>query len=448
MFRRLKIDYVIAILFLVTTVLGIFGTLTIVYRIDKSYRLHLAQLEEHSRVLYLSQHLRNLSHNINVHSTIYSITNSISEKTSLDSNHKAFNDTLKQLKASPLFTSASSLEFLASMERLQTEKIKFLMNSVTGNLREKARVLLSPELREKNIVLRTSLESLITKERDALMFERVSISESHDEVLQGSILISLLLFILALILALFVLRNARNLRMAHQQTLEAINSRDDILAVVSHDLKNPLSSISLNAQIMKKRLSGPQKEDGPILKKVESILRSVEVMKNLIQDLLDQARLESGKIELKIKKENFSEVLNEVEEVMVPMLQNKSVHIENHLPETPAIIKADKKRLMQILSNLLSNAVKFSEDGGKVEIFAAKAGPELKVSVQNHGTGISSRDLPHVFERFWQARETATKGTGLGLSIVKNLVTAHGGKIWVESKPGSVTTFFFTLPMA
>lgn len=235
------------------------------------------------------------------------------------------------------------------------------------------------------------------------------------------------------------------LRLSHKNALQAIKSRDDILAVVSHDLKNPLSAISLNTELMIKRLGNGENEK--MFRSLTQIKKAVETMKDLIQDLLDQAKLESGKIELDFQQENFQDVLKEAEDLLVPISLSKTIEVVNHTPSTPIIVEVDKKRLKQILSNLISNALKFSQEGGKIEVITTVKEAKLKVSIHDNGPGIAENDLPHVFDRFWQAKKTAKKGTGLGLAIVKGLVGAHGGNIWVESKPGEGTTFSFTIPL-
>jgi signal transduction histidine kinase len=259
-------------------------------------------------------------------------------------------------------------------------------------------------------------------------------------------LISLFLILIAVSFAAIVFKLSRMLRLAHKDALGAIQSRDVILAIVSHDLKNPLSSISLNTDLMIKKINADKNE--MMLKGLNNTKNAVETMKELIQDLLEQAKLEANKVELDIRKEKFQDVLIEAEELLAPLSQSKSIEFVNYVPKETIEVKVDIKRLKQILSNLLSNAVKFSRAGEKVEVRASVKGSELKVSVQDHGVGIDEKDLPHVFGRFWQAKDIAKKGTGLGLSIAKGLVNAHGGKIWVESAAGKGTTFSFTLPYA
>jgi signal transduction histidine kinase len=130
------------------------------------------------------------------------------------------------------------------------------------------------------------------------------------------------------------------------------------------------------------------------------------------------------------------------------MARQKKVRLERELPSEPFEIHCDRGRVLQVFGNLIGNAIKFTPEGGAIKLRAEQRGEEALFSVADTGPGIAPDELPHVFDRYWQAKETACLGTGLGLSIAGGLVEAHGGRIWVESTPGQGATFFFTIPMA
>lgn len=445
MLKKMKIEYILSAMLVLVAISSIWGKRVTLNRLDNNYQNSISVLEENFRTLYLSKHLRVLSHNLNVHGTRYFLTQDEDDEEKLMDNRKSFFSTIKTLEAAPAFNNTEAKLELQRLSKLQMDRAKFLEANINLSFKEKQALLLTSTIKEKNEELRYWLEDLVSKELNYYNKVRENLFEYKDQVMEENSVISAILFLIAISFAAIVFKLSRMLRLAHKDALLAIKSRDDILAVVSHDLKNPLSSISLNTEVMVRRLEG--RENEKMLRSLNQIKKAVETMKELIQDLLDQAKLESGKIELVFHKEKFQEVLREAQELLIPLSQSKSIEILNHVPSRPIEVEVEKKRLKQILSNLISNAVKFSRDGGKVEVNTAVKGSKLKVSIHDNGPGIAENDLPHIFDRFWQAKKTAKKGTGLGLAIVKGLVGAHGGNIWVESKPGEGTTFHFTLPL-
>ncbi len=445
MIKKIKIEYILSALLVLVAIFSIWGKRVTLLRLDTNYQNSISTLEDNFRTLYLSKHLRVLSHNLNIHGTRHFLTKSKADEEKLEENRKAFFSTIKTLETAPAFTANEARRELERLATLQLERSKFLGENINLSFKEKQAILLSPRVKEKNEELRYWLDHLITSEINYYNKTRESLLEYKDQVMEENNLISFFLILISLSFAAIVFKLSRMLRLSHKDALKAIKSRDDILAVVSHDLKNPLSAISLNTELMIKRLGGGENEK--TLRSLTQIKKAVETMKDLLQDLLDQAKLESGKIELDFQKENFQEVLKEAEDLLIPISQSKTIEVVNHVPSNPIIVEADKKRLKQILSNLISNALKFSRESGKVEIITSVKEDKLKVSIHDNGPGIAENDLPHVFDRFWQAKKTAKKGTGLGLAIVKGLVGAHGGNIWVESKPGEGATFSFTIPL-
>jgi PAS domain S-box-containing protein len=225
----------------------------------------------------------------------------------------------------------------------------------------------------------------------------------------------------------------------------AVQLRDDVLGVVAHDLRNPLSAILMQAALLRRRDAEP--ESGK-RKPSEVIERAATRMNRLIQDLLDVARMEGGRLSVQQEcvsaRQALLDCIQAEEGLAASALLELRLEAERELPE----VWADRDRLLQVFDNLIGNAIKFTDPGGHITLGAAPAGKDVLFWVKDTGAGIAADDLPQVFERFWQAHKAARHGAGLGLPIVKGIVEAHGGRIWVESEVGQGTTFFFTLPTA
>jgi signal transduction histidine kinase len=180
---------------------------------------------------------------------------------------------------------------------------------------------------------------------------------------------------------------------------------------------------------------------------VMTIVQSTEWMNRLIQDLLDVASIETGRLSLERAREDVASLVARVLRMFEVEASERRVHLVSTTPdELPAAV-IDASRIAQVLGNLLRNALKFTPDGGRITVHAESRGGNVVFSVADSGPGIPVADQPRVFDRFWHSRRTANKrGTGLGLSIAKGIVDAHGGRIWLESAPGQGTTFYFSVP--
>jgi PAS domain S-box-containing protein len=227
----------------------------------------------------------------------------------------------------------------------------------------------------------------------------------------------------------------------------AVRARDEVLGVVAHDLRNPLNSVRLTAELLSRRLAKVPGQERAV-ELAASIVRFVNVGNRLIQDLLDVARIEAGRLALDRALYSPQNIMTEVLELMAPNAANASIQLIGpgsvSLPE----VMMDRHRMLQAFSNLVGNALKFTVGGGRVELGARNRGRELQFSVSDTGPGIPQEQLSHLFDRFWQASATDRRGAGLGLAIVKGIVEAHGGRLWVESTVGVGTTFHFTVPLA
>lgn len=231
----------------------------------------------------------------------------------------------------------------------------------------------------------------------------------------------------------------------YRKSEQATRSRDEVLRVVAHDLRTPLQVISLCAKTLLGRLPEERSADR---KPLDTIQKAVARANCLIQDLLDVARMEAGRIAVERRPEVLAPLLKEVLELHRSLAQAKSLRLTLSIPEECPAVLADRDRLLQILSNLLGNALKFTPEGGWVALRVEQAGDMMRFSVRDTGPGIPADSLPHLFEPFWQAGAGKKDGAGLGLAIVKGLVEAHDGRVWAESQPGVGSTFFFTLPIS
>jgi signal transduction histidine kinase len=232
----------------------------------------------------------------------------------------------------------------------------------------------------------------------------------------------------------------------YEQAQSAIRARQDVLAIVSHDLKNPLGAILMMAE----RLTEESPTDDPGARKrgIHVIQRSAQRMNRLIADLLDVASIEAGHLAVETKPHPVGPLIREAVELHRAEAAQKELQLEGVLPETEFEIDCDRGRVLQVFGNLIGNAIKFTRKGGSIKACAQPCGEETLFFVSDSGAGIEPDELSHVFDRFWQARTVARVGTGLGLTIAKGLVDAQGGRIWAESTVGLGATFFFTIPKA
>jgi signal transduction histidine kinase/DNA-binding response OmpR family regulator len=244
-------------------------------------------------------------------------------------------------------------------------------------------------------------------------------------------------------LASVALENARLFRAAQ----DATRARDDLVAIVSHDLRNPVHTIHMAASFL---LEVSPSEDRRVTarRQLEVIQRSATRANRLIQDLLDVARIQAGGLAVETVPIEVKSLVMEAVESATPLAAAASLRVSYAIPEGSALVSADRERVLQVLANLIGNALKFTPKGGEIKILANLEPSEVRFTVQDTGPGIPAEHLNHVFDRYWQAKSTAKLGTGLGLSIAKGIVEAHGGRIWVESPPGSGAAFQFTLPAA
>ena len=247
----------------------------------------------------------------------------------------------------------------------------------------------------------------------------------------------------------FTTRAAQQINDALATAQAAIRAREDVVAIVSHDLKNPLSVIH-GSVLQLDELLGDEAlgaARGPLRSNLQRIGRAVSRMNGLITDLLDLAKIRAGQVEIAVHDEPTEAVVEEALLQSAPLAEQRSIRLVKELGH-PAIVTCDRERLMQVFDNVIGNAIKFSPEGTNVVLRVESANAECTFSVHDEGPGIPADQIPMLFDRFWRApHTTAASGTGLGLAIAKGIIEAHQGRIWVESIVGKGTTFFFTLPM-
>jgi signal transduction histidine kinase len=233
---------------------------------------------------------------------------------------------------------------------------------------------------------------------------------------------------------------------SHRKTQTALTTREEFLAIVSHDLRNPLNHISMAAQ----NLFEEPGEEKDVKEVAASIQRSAGEMLRLIQDLLDIERVAIGKLVLHYAEHDVSEIIREVVGDFQRDAASKQITLTAKSEAECDDAACDRSRVVQVLSNLIGNAIKFTPAKGEICVSCVQTGPErkdLQVSVKDTGPGIAPEKIKTIFERFSQINSQDRRGIGLGLYIAKMMVEEHPGRIWVESKLGEGSTFHFTLPL-
>jgi signal transduction histidine kinase len=226
----------------------------------------------------------------------------------------------------------------------------------------------------------------------------------------------------------------------------AVRTREEIVSIVSHDLKNPLGAILLALGILKRRLLR-EGADGKVVDSIGNIENSARRMSRMIDDLLDLSRIQAGTLPIQKEIFDLKGLAVEIVEQLRPIAERKQLALDS-VAGPPLKVIGDRDRIAQVVSNLVGNAIKFTPDGGRIAVRIQSEAGRAQMSVADSGPGISREHLPHVFEKLWQAPETAAGGTGLGLYIARGIVDAHGGQISVDSRTGEGSEFRFTIPLA
>jgi signal transduction histidine kinase len=231
-------------------------------------------------------------------------------------------------------------------------------------------------------------------------------------------------------------QSAKSLAAANQ----AARARDDVLAVVSHDLRGPLHAISLACEALREEIPTSA------TRYLGAIERASARAERLISDLLEASAIENGALQLARGTVDAGAIVRQAAADHELLVKESGGKIVANVPDEPTLVAADRDRVLQVLGNLIGNALKHAR-GAPIEISLRRGEAEAVIAVRDHGPGITAAELPHVFDRYWSGR-TKKGGAGLGLAIAKGIVDAHGGKIHVASNHGEGAEFSFTLPIA
>jgi signal transduction histidine kinase len=218
-------------------------------------------------------------------------------------------------------------------------------------------------------------------------------------------------------------------------------ARAEVLGIVAHDLRNPLSLIVTTTELLEEDLEPERRQQILAIAK-----RAGKQMNRLIGDLLDTVQMQSRRLSLDLEDLSVATILGQADENFRPRAESRQILLTVILPDDNLFVHADALRVQQVLSNLIGNALKFTPPDGYITVRVAPNDDYVAFHVTDSGPGIPEDQIPHLFEQFWQARSDK-RGVGLGLTIAKGIVEAHGGRIWVESVVGSGSTFSFTLPL-
>jgi chemotaxis family two-component system sensor kinase Cph1 len=245
-------------------------------------------------------------------------------------------------------------------------------------------------------------------------------------------------------------RSATEHDLARQVSLAqaAVRARDDLVAVVSHDLRNPMTVISMLCGMLQ---SLQLKESANFSRRIKSAIDTMQQasarMTTLLEDLLDTSKIEAGRYSISPRPLEVGQVFEQASSLLGPLALNKRIDLEFD-GDTNLLIHADPERIFQVFSNLIGNAIKFTPELGRVSVVARQADGQVQFQVRDTGEGIEPEQLPNVFDRYWRLRDGNPSGSGLGLYISKGIIHAHGGEIQAQSQRGTGSVFSFTVPLA
>jgi len=239
-------------------------------------------------------------------------------------------------------------------------------------------------------------------------------------------------------------RDITERKQVEEKLRELDHMKSELISNISHELRSPLHSTQGFTKLMlQKKVPDPETQE----EFLTIIDEQIERLGNLIDDLLDMSRFEAGRFSIQKRRTSVRDVIHDAVGSFDCLAKESSLTINEDIPASLPEVEADEERLKQVLSNLLSNAIKFRQDSSPIMVKVENRGSELLVQVIDHGIGIPAEAMSHLFEKFYRAKDTMARGgTGLGLYISKQLIEAHGGRIWAESKPGKGSTFYFTIP--
>jgi signal transduction histidine kinase len=232
------------------------------------------------------------------------------------------------------------------------------------------------------------------------------------------------------------------------QSLEDLhNSRRELFADISHEIRSPLARILSDAEILIDRKMDEDERN----QHLQAICADVKNLDRLIADLSILSRLELNQVEMSFSRSKIADIISNAASLFILRTKENNINLKQTVGKNLPEVMIDARRIGQVMSNLLTNAIRYTPEGGTIEIGAKQRGQSIEVWVKDNGQGIPEEKLPHIFKRFYRtdkSRSRSTGGTGLGLAIARQFVRAHGGKISAESKLGEGARIFFTLPVS
>jgi signal transduction histidine kinase len=252
---------------------------------------------------------------------------------------------------------------------------------------------------------------------------------------------------LALVSLLAHERNDTDLRLKLERTRadQVLSSREDFMAMVSHDLRTLLGGIALSAELVNE-LAGANAPIADVIGHANRIQRCCGQMNRLVGDLMDVASIEANKLSMVLERSDLVRLVRDSVDAFQPAALLHAIELTCETAQGAELISFDPGRILQVLTNLVGNALKFTPKGGRITVRVESAAEEVLVTVSDTGNGVPADQLTQIFERFFQTKRHDRRGLGLGLFIVKSIVQAHGGRVWAESTPGRGSRFIFTLP--
>lgn len=360
-----------------------------------------------------------------------------------------FRENVRVLRRRPL--SPTTLQLLADVERAAESFMRIQEDLFAARQRSEDTTLIARRFEEELRPLRHDVEPSLVRLTD---YKESVIENLYDDARKERARLALRLYSLLGLLVSASLgiawyftrrlgRSYHQVREAREAARKAVAARDDLMGIVAHDLRSPLSAITLKAARLRRTADSES-----VRQQAASIEHVAKRMEHLIRTMLDAATMEACKFSVTPAPCAVDDLLRETLELFGQLAESNQVLFEQSVNEPDLVICAERERVLQVLSNLLGNALKFTPRGGRVTLSVDREGTMARFAVVDRGPGIPRENLSSIFERFWKDVAPGEKGTGLGLYIAKGIVDAHGGRIWAESEVGRGARFYFTLPIA
>lgn len=358
-----------------------------------------------------------------------------------------FRTTLEKLKGMPVTPKGALL--IADVERTAADFARhqeaLLAKRARGD--DPAGMVLGFEtaLRPAQRAMTVSFDRLVAHKTEQVLEVYATAARERARLMSWIAVLLGSLVVLVLAIAWYFTRRLTGAYRSEQEAVDratrALAIRDDLMAIVAHDLRNPLGAITLKAAMIRRAA-----ETERVREHAASIESVSHRMAFLIKCLLDVSSMEAGRFTVQRSHCSVDEVIRDTLELFAAAAAAKPISLDSTMKQRGLAIEADRERLVQVLSNLVGNAVKFTPVGGRVTIAVDATEVCVRFAVTDTGPGIEEGHIDHLFDRFWKHDKGGSRGTGLGLFIAKGIVEAHRGRIWAESVPGHGATFFFEVP--